>query len=136
MKFRLIWAIASVIIEEAAIALIALLVLPQWDIKIPATILAVIMAAWLAMSIFLYITGTRALDRKPVEGPEAIIGNKGRVVKQLTPGGLVKINGELWGAEATDGNIDIGEEVIVISHSGIKLIVERYNAAGTDGRNR
>jgi membrane protein implicated in regulation of membrane protease activity len=127
MKFRLIWAIISVILEEAAIVIIALIVLPEFDIEISVTVLVLIMIAWLVMSVLLYLIGIRALDKKLIDGPEAIIGEKGIVVRALNPKGLVKINGELWGAESQD-NIDVGEEIIVTNHTGIKLIVERCNS--------
>ncbi|MDD4873527.1 MAG: NfeD family protein [Dehalococcoidales bacterium] len=127
MKLRLIWAIVSIILEEMLIVLIALFVLPGWNINIPVLLIIAIMIAWLAMSVFLYVAGFRALDRKLIDGPEAILGKKGKVIKELDPRGLVKINGELWSAESKDGNLDVGEEVIVTSHEGIKLVVKRLN---------
>jgi membrane protein implicated in regulation of membrane protease activity len=123
MKFRLIWAIISVILEEIAIVVIALLVLPQFEIKISTVVLILIMVGWFIMSAFLYVAGVDALNRKPFDGPETIIGKKGIVVKALNPKGLVKINGELWGAESAE-NIEIGEEVVITGRSGIKLVVE------------
>jgi membrane protein implicated in regulation of membrane protease activity len=131
MKFRLIWAIISIILEEAAIVIIALIVLPEFDIEISVTPLVLIMIAWLVMSVLLYLIGIRALDKKLIDGPEAIVGKRGTVVRALNPKGLVKINGELWGAESKD-NIDVGEEIIVTHHSGIKLIVERCNTGVFD----
>ncbi len=103
---------------------VALLVLPRFDIKIPAVALVLIMVGWFVMSAFLYVVGIRALDRKPIDGPDSIIGKKGIVVQALNPKGQVKISGELWGAES-DENIDTGEEIIVTGHSGIKLMVVR-----------
>ena len=127
MKFRLIWAIVSIILEETAIILIALLVFPEFDIELPVFILVIVMTVWLLMSVFFYIMGSRALNKKLTDGPEAIIGKKGIVVRDLNPKGLVKINGELWGAESQD-YITIDEEIIVTGHTGIKLTVARCNA--------
>jgi len=107
---------------------VALLVLPRFDIKIPAVALVLIMVGWFVMSAFLYVVGIRALDRKPIDGPDSIIGKKGIVVQALNPKGQVKINGELWGAES-DENIDTGEEIIVTGHSGIKLMVGRCDSS-------
>ncbi len=131
MKFRLIWAIISVILEEIAIVVVALMVLPQFEIKIPTVILILIMVGWFIMSALLYVAGVHALNRKPFDGPETITGKKGIVVKALNPKGLIKINGELWGAEASE-NIDIGEEVVVTGRSGIKLVVERCTGRNHD----
>ncbi len=102
---------------------VALLVLPRFDIKIPAVALVLIMVGWFVMSAFLYVVGIRALDRKPIDGPDSIIGKKGIVVQALNPKGQVKISGSC-GAES-DENIDTGEEIIVTGHSGIKLMVVR-----------
>jgi membrane protein implicated in regulation of membrane protease activity len=126
MKFRLIWAIISVILEEIAIIVISLFVLPEFDIKISTLVLILIMIAWFVMSVLLYIAGIRALDKKPVDDLNCIVGKKGMVVKELNPKGLVKIDGELWGAEAQD-TINAGEEIIVTGYTGIKLTVERVN---------
>jgi membrane protein implicated in regulation of membrane protease activity len=125
MKFRLIWAIISVIVEEIAIVVIALMVLPLFDIHIPVTALVLIMVGWLLFSALLFIPGNNALLRKPVYDKRCIIGQKGVVAKELNPKGLVKIDGELWGAESAE-NIATGEEVIVTGYSGIKLKVARY----------
>ena len=129
MKFRLIWAIVSLVIEEIAILVIALLVLPRFDINLPVVVLVLIMVGWLALSALLYAVGVRALDRKPVDDMNCIIGKKGIAVEEINPHGLVKIGGELWGAESTE-NIAVGEEVIVTGYSGIKLTVERCGVTG------
>jgi membrane-bound ClpP family serine protease len=125
MKFRLVWAIISVVVEEIAIVVIALLVFPRFDIKVSAPVLILIMIGWFLFSALLYKVGVRALDRKPVDDMNSIIGRKGVVIEELNPKGLVKINGELWGAESSE-YIATGEEVIVTSYAGIKLKVVRY----------
>ncbi len=126
MKFRLIWAIISIIIEEIAIIVIALTILPKFDIKIPPAIIVLLMAAWLIMSVLLYRVGSRALDKKPSGGLDAIIGKKGIVVRELNPKGQIKISGELWSAESED-YIGNDEEIIVTGYTGIKLTVKRFD---------
>jgi membrane protein implicated in regulation of membrane protease activity len=125
MRFRVIWAIVSVIVEEIAILVIALLILPLFDVQIPVTALVLIMVGWLLFSALLFIPGNRALLRKPVYDMKCIVGQKGVAVEGLNPKGLVKINGELWGAESKE-TIAIGEEVIVTGYSGIRLTVVRF----------
>ncbi len=120
----MIWAIVSVIVEEIAILVVALLVLPLFDIKVPVIALVLIMIGWLLFSALLFIPGNRALLRKPVYDMRCIIGQKGVAVEELHPKGLVKIGGELWGAES-DENIAAGEEITVTGFKGIKLKVER-----------
>ena len=129
MRFRVIWAIVSVIVEEIAILVIALLILPLFDVQIPVTALVLIMVGWLLFSALLFIPGNRALLRKPVFDMKCIVGQKGVAVEELHPKGLVKINGELWVAESAE-KIAIGEEVIVTGYKGIKLSVERCQFSG------
>jgi len=52
-----------------------------------------------------------------------MIGCCGEVVRPLAPEGMVKINGELWVARATSGEISKGKEVVVIGQQRLKLIV-------------
>jgi membrane protein implicated in regulation of membrane protease activity len=127
MKFRLVWAIISVVVEEIAIVVVALLVFPRFDIQVSVPVLILVMIGWFLFSALLYKVGVRALDRKPVDDMNSIIGKKGIVTKELNPKGLVKINGELWGAESAE-NIAAGEEVIITGYSGIKLKVAPYAA--------
>jgi len=38
---------------------------------------------------------------------------------------MVRIKGELWGATSAGGDIDAGEEVVVVSEDGLMLSVRR-----------
>ena len=126
MSGRLIIAIISTAIEETALALIGLFILPQFDMYMPIPALVALMALWLGFSIFLYQAGSRALRREPVV-KLPVIGSKGKVVSPLVPDGLVKIKGELWIAEAPrKKKMDVGTEVLVIEQDGLKLIVRKF----------
>jgi membrane protein implicated in regulation of membrane protease activity len=126
---RLIYAIISILVEEAAIVVIALVGLPQLGIKIPLGVLIAVMVVFAIFSVFLYQAGSRALRRKPI-ALSAMIGTKGKAVNPLTPAGLIKIKDELWEAESIDGKIGIGEEVLVIGQDGLKLMVRKANMDG------
>jgi len=123
---RLIYAIVSILLEEAAIVVIALWGLPQVGIEVPLGVLITVMVLFAVFSIFLYQTGSRALRRKPVV-LSAMIGSRGKVVSPLAPVGFIKIKDELWEAESAGGKIDTGKEVMVIEQDGLKLIVRRRN---------
>ncbi len=123
MNGRLIMAILSTLLEEAALVAVVLVGLPELDISIPLAGLIALMLAWATASVFTYRMGSRALRRKPMAGIEAIIGSKGKVVSPLAPEGLIKIHGELWRAKSTGSSIDAGEEVIVLERDGGRLIV-------------
>ena len=127
MTARLIYAIVSILLEEAAIVVIALWGLPQLGIEIPLGVLITVMVLFLAFSILLYQAGSRALRQKPVP-LSVMIGTKGKVVSPLAPVGLIKIKDELWQAESVSGKIDVGKEVMVTEQDGLKLIVRKRNS--------
>jgi len=119
---RLLIAIVSTTIEEAAIAVAAVWGLPQLDIVIPVWGIALIMLAWFTYSTLTYRAGSRALRRKLVMHPPNMIDSRGVVVDALDPDGLIKIRGELWMAESESREIAIGKKVIVVGQERLKLI--------------
>jgi len=125
MTARLILAIFSTLLEEAALVVIVLWGLPQLGIHIPMAGLIALMAAWGALSVFIYRMGSRALRRKLIVGLPDMVGSKGKVVSPLAPEGLVRIKGELWVAKSTGRGMDTGEEVTVVGQDGLKLIVRK-----------
>ncbi|MBA7669534.1 hypothetical protein ES703_77665 [subsurface metagenome] len=127
MTGRLILAIVSTILEEAAIVAVVLLGLPKLGINIPLAGLIAFMVAWGAYAVITYRMGSRALRKKPEIGLPAMVGSKGKVVSPLAPEGLIRIKGELWLAKSTSTTIDTGEEVTVVGQNGLKLIVHKSN---------
>ena len=125
MKGRLIIAIVSTTLEEAALAVGVLWGLPRLDIHIPLWILIIVMAAWAVYTVTTYRMGSRALRRKPLHGLTAMVGSEGKVVSSLVPEGMVSIKGELWQARSSGGRMDAGEKVIVVAQDGLKLTVRR-----------
>lgn len=128
MSVRLVFAIISTLLEEAALVAVAIWGLPQIGIEIPLPGLIVLMVLWGGFSVFTYRMGSRALRRKPVVGLPVMVGIRGKAVRRLAPDGIAQIKGELWEAESAHGNIEAGEEVIVIGHVGLKLIVKQKSA--------
>ena len=126
MSLRLLAAIISIIIQEAAIAAIVLFGLPQIGVRLSLPVLIVLMLAWLAVSVVIYRAGSRALRKKPVPGFSGMLESKGKVVKPLDREGLVKIKDELWLAKSEDkSTIEAGEEVVVVGQDGLKLVVRK-----------
>jgi membrane-bound serine protease (ClpP class) len=125
MSTRLIIAIVTTLMEEAAIAAVVLWGLPKLGVNLPLAVLIAVMVAWAAFAVFTYRKGTRALMRKPVDGLVNMVGSKGRVANRLDPEGMVRIKGELWQASSDGGDIDSGEEVTVVGQKGLKLIVRK-----------
>jgi membrane-bound ClpP family serine protease len=122
---RLIIAIITTALEEAAIAVIVLWLLPKIDVRLPISVLVVIMLAWLGFAVFTYRMGSRALKKKPESGLSDMVGMRGEVVRSLDPEGMVRIKGELWKAKSAGRKIETGAIVTVVGQKGLKLIVER-----------
>lgn len=122
---RLIIAILSTLVEEAALAALLLWGLPRLGVHLPLPVLIVLMVALVAYAVITYRLGSRALRRKPEGGLSDMLGMRGEVVSSLDPEGMVKIKGELWRAKSAGRKIDAGEEVTVVGQKGLKLVVER-----------
>ena len=128
---RLIFAIVSTLLEEAALLIIVLMGLPQLGIHVPLAGLIVLMVAWATISVIMYRLGSQALRKKPVIGLPSMIGGQGKVVNRLAPEGRIRIHGELWVARSSDNKeIDVDAEVIVVEQHGLTLIVCQRNHIG------
>ena len=125
---RLILAILSNLIEEAALVAIVLWGLPQVGIQIPLAGLIALMVVWGIISVAIYRIGSRALVRKPLVSLPNMVSSEGKVVSPLDPDGLVRIKGELWVAKSVGGRINTGETVIVIGQEGLKLSVHKSSS--------
>ncbi len=121
---RLIFAIVSTILEEIAIAAVAIWGLPQIGVKFPLWATLLIMIVWLLYSVYTFKKGTKALKIGHILGMPNMIGTKGRVTSSLNPEGWVKIRGELWAAKSLSGEIQPGQDVIVIGQKRLKLEVK------------
>ena len=84
------------------------------------------LAAVLAgFSIFMAINIVR-IRRMPAQmGPETIVGRRAVARSALEPAGFVFMDGEYWAAEAEDGKIQPGENVIVTAIKGLRLTVRK-----------
>jgi len=125
MTTRLIIAIFTTLIEEAALAAIVLWGLPLLGIDLHIGVLIALMAALAAYAITTYRLGSRALKRKPVVGLPGMVGARGKAVSDLAPEGIVMIRGELWESKAEGRRINAGVKVTVVGQEGLKLVVRR-----------
>ncbi len=130
MSWRLVLAIVSTLMEEAALVALALWALPQIDIEIPLPGLILLMVVWGGFAVFTYRMGSRALRKEPLIGLPGMVGSRGKVVRQLAPDGIVLIKGELWEAKSAYGNIDTGEKVTVVGHDGLRVVVRETGVGG------
>ncbi len=78
----------------------------------------------LTVTLILY-AAIRGQRRPVVSGPEALVGMTGTVRQDLSPEGMVFVDGALWRARSEEGTIPAGEPVEVISIEGLLLHVRR-----------
>jgi len=130
MTTRLIIAIVTTLIEEAALVAVVLWGLPHVGINLHVGVLIALMVALAAYAITTYRMGSRALRRKPVVGLPDMVGSRGKTVSDLAPEGTVRIKGELWDSRAEGRRINSGVWVTVVGQEGLKLIVRREKTPG------
>ncbi len=63
--------------------------------------------------------------RRKLTGSEVMLGKTGVAITDLTPKGEVRVQGEIWRAESSSGNILKGEQVTVKAINGLVVIVEK-----------
>ena len=126
---RLILAVVSTSLEEVALYAIWRWGLPQVDIYMPLQALIVVMLVWGAVAVTNFIIVTRVLRKATVVGLPTMVGSIGKVVKMTSLEGLVRIRSELWSAESAEGDIDVGEEILVVAEEGLKLVVRRRGSS-------
>src|SRR4030042_644382 len=128
---RLLLAIVSMALEQAAIWVIWRFLLPEFDINLHVGVLIGVMVAWGSFGMWLFIFTSRALNKQVPAGLPSMVGTVGKADGALTPEGMVKIRGELWGAVSEEGNIAAGEGILVIGENGLKLLVRKRDGSPT-----
>ena len=122
---RGVLAVITTAIEEAGIWAIWRFVLPEFNIHWPVSTLIGAMSAWFCFSIWLFTFTTFALKKQKPAGAPTMIGTLGKAASDLAPTGMVRIKSELWSAVAVDGDINPGENIIVVGEDRMKLEVRR-----------
>ncbi len=125
MSGRLIIAIVTTLIYEAALAAFVLWGLPGLGLDVFIPVLIILMLALGAAAVYTYLKGSKALRNKAMIGLPGMVGSKARAVSSLNPSGMVKIKGELWEAVSSGDKIEAGEEVVVVGQKRLKLIVSK-----------
>jgi membrane-bound serine protease (ClpP class) len=72
---------------------------------------------------FLLGTVLRTQRRRPVMGPQSLVGRRGEVRAALDPAGLVFVAGELWSARTAADPVPAGASVEVLAVDGLCLLV-------------
>lgn len=90
-----------------------------------STLVSTILGLVIVIAILAWIV-IRSQMRKVVTGSEGLINKQGIAKTALSPMGKVLIEGELWDAESSMGEISEGSTVIVESVDGFKLKVKKW----------
>ena len=72
---------------------------------------------------FILVKGLRAQRVKPAFGGDSLVGSTGVARSDLTPQGIVFVEGERWQAVAEDGEVKGGTPVQVVGRDGLRLTV-------------
>ena len=126
MKTWLIVLIA--LLDDVAVLVIIFVVLWFFDVEISLTAIIVF---GLVLGTFVFIVHRAivpSLRRKKMTGAEGMVGLTGEVAQSLNPKGVIKINGEYWKARSVEGEIDVGEEVVVLKIKGLNLEVKQKDS--------
>jgi membrane protein implicated in regulation of membrane protease activity len=118
-----------------ALAGLALYALHRWW-RLAAWEAWLLLALWIAKDALLYLPLRRALSAGEGRlGAAALVGAEAVVEQELAPRGRVRVRGELWQAQAPDGDaIAAGTRVRVRAVRGLTLEVARNGDSRTGGQ--
>ena len=88
----------------------------------PWPLASVIYAAGVAPSLLIAWVGWRALQARPAVGIEAMVGEVGEAITDLTPQGQVRYRDALWTARSAE-SVRQGERVRIEAVEGLRLRV-------------
>lgn len=112
--------------DEIIVAIFLLIILPGLGIDVPLPAVALVLGVLLLKDFLIAPFVLRGgLSARPKTGPESLIGKEALVIEELSPEGVVKVEGEMWRAECLNGNARRGESVTIVGIKGAKLLVER-----------
>ncbi|MFC2021406.1 NfeD family protein [Chloroflexota bacterium] len=117
--------ILILMLDEVAVIVVILLILHFLGIQIT---LPIKIGAGIIFVLFVFIRHVAVIPsfhRKQVTGREGMIGEQGKVVKPLTPVGVITIKGEYWSTKSVDGSIEADENVEIVRLEGLTLMVKR-----------
>jgi membrane-bound ClpP family serine protease len=117
----LVYAIATSLLEQAALLVVLLIVLPEFGVVAPAWFVVAAALALVAVSVGLTRLNLKAIALRPACSPD--VGVRGRVVRALMPRGYVRVGNELWPAVSEGGSIAAGAPVVVTRMERFRLVV-------------
>jgi membrane-bound serine protease (ClpP class) len=93
-------------------------------------LIGIVTTLFVAFFLFVVQRVVKTHRRQATTGWEELIGKPATVMAPLSPEGLVLFRGERWKAESTEGNVEVGEQVIIDKVEHLKLYVSRKKQNG------
>ncbi len=113
------------LLDEAVVVVLIFVVLHFLDVQIPLST-TILVALPIAVLVFIiHIKVIPSFHWKQATGREGMIGLEGRVVRPLTPVGVIYVKGENWKAKSAGDYIEVDENVEVAGIEGLTLRVVR-----------
>jgi membrane protein implicated in regulation of membrane protease activity len=116
------------------LVLVAGLLAARRFVALSPGLIAALAAGWIVKDVALFPLLRGAYEVDPRSEMDKLTGAEAAVTTPLRPGGLVRLRGELWRAEAAPGEplpVVPGSRVRIEGHRGLVLLVRA--APGTDG---
>jgi membrane protein implicated in regulation of membrane protease activity len=115
--------------DELVVGVLLLLILPSLGIRIPLAVTMSLLAFLVFKDILITPYVLRGgLEKRPLTGPEALIGMEAVVVEDLAPEGIVKVGNELWRGLCINGSMKRGEKAKIVSLRGNLLLLKRLDS--------
>ena len=124
-RWHTIYSLISTIIEEIGIAALLLWILPMFGVQAPPWIVAAVLACFAVYSYIMYRVGHPTVLYGGVTGLDSMAGSAGAVETVQQQEIYVRVQGELWKASCPDGELKVGDEVIVTAIDGLSLTVRK-----------
>jgi membrane protein implicated in regulation of membrane protease activity len=82
---------------------------------------------WIVKDILMFPFVWHAYDKRDTGALGSLLGSQGRALERLSPGGYVKVRGEIWRAELDDSRYPVyaGEAIEILGLRGSTLKVQR-----------
>lgn len=88
---------------------------------LPLPVAAAVYGVTLALSLTVYGCAWKAMQAPRMNGTEALLRRRGRVVRVDEHRAMLLVGGELWAAEAPEQTLAPGDEVIIVGFDGLTL---------------
>ena len=115
-------------IPSLTIVILIVFTINHWYV-LDKVIIALIILVWILKDIIIFPFVWKAYSHKDRDKSKTILNQKGIAVDTISPKGFVKIDGEIWQAEAVESQepIQKGQIVEVVELNGLKIKVKSAN---------